>query len=416
MRIVMRTPSSVVSALATGIACLLATGAHAQAPGTAPPSPAQLGNATAPAAEPLRVLAPPAAPAPEVGPNAKPFTLGDGPPLPERPFSITRSDPALDAIIAPNAKLELVSDEFGLTEGGVWIPEGKSGYLLVVDMLANCIYKITPDNQVSLFMYKAGYSGNDLLHAGIQTRRGRANVLLIGPQVVTRGPQGHIIWAASNDRAIMRLEQDGTTRTILANNYQGKRFNGPNDIAIRSDGALYFTDADTGLRDGRMSPLKELPFTGVFLVKDDKVTLLLDDKQLGGGPNGIALSADEKFLYLSAGQTKLMRYEVKADGTLGAGTLFSEGDGIGDGIKVDKQGNVFSTGGAGPGEIRILSPDGKLLGMLHIPLWFREPKREINALNVTFGGNDGRTLYISAGEAVFKIRLKTQGIIPGLPH
>src|SRR5262249_7850913 len=138
----------------------------------------------------------------------------------------------------------------------------------------------------------------------------------------TRDPQGNIVWAASNDRTIMRLEKDGKTRTILANNYQGKRFNGPNDIAIRQDGALFFTDADTGLRDGRMSPLKELPFAGVYLVKDDKVTLLLDDKQLGGGPNGIALSADQKYLYLSAGPTKLMRYEVKADGTLGASSVF----------------------------------------------------------------------------------------------
>lgn len=298
----------------------------------------------------------------------------------------------------------------------MWIPEGKSGYLLVVDMLANAIYKIAPDKQVSLFMYKAGYSGNDLLHAGIQTRRGRANTLLIGPQVVTRDPQGHIVWAASNDRAIMRLEKDGTSRTILANNYQGKRFNGPNDIAIRSDGAIYFTDADTGLRDGRNSPLKELPYTGVFLVKDDKVTLLLDDKQLGGGPNGIALSEDEQYLYLSAGQSKLMRYEVQPDGTLGPGMVFGEGAGIGDGIKVDRKGNVFSTGGAGPGEIRVQAKDGKLLGMIHMPLWFREPKREICALNVTFGDPDAKTLYVSAGEAVFKLRLKTVGIIPGMPR
>jgi len=398
---------AIASGLVSGAVC-------AQAPGTAPPSPASLATATAPAAEPLKVMAPPATTAPDVGPNAKAFTLGDGPPLPERPFSITRADPAFDDIIAPDTKLELVNDQFGLTEGGVWIQEGNSGYLLVVDMLANAIYKITPDNKVSLFMYKAGYSGGDLLHAGIQTRRGRANVLLIGPQVVTRDPKGSIVWAASNDRTIMRLEKDGTTRTILANNYQGKRFNGPNDIAIRSDGALFFTDADTGLRDGRLSPLKELPFAGVFLVKDDKVTLLLDDKQLGGGPNGIALSTDEKYLYLSAGQNKLMRYEVKADGTLGAGTVFTEGEGIGDGIKTDIKGNVYSTGGAGPGEIRVLNKDGKLLGMIHMPLWATEPKREICALNVEFGDPDHKTLYVSAGEAVFKLRMKIPGVIPGL--
>jgi sugar lactone lactonase YvrE len=108
-----------------------------------------------------------------------------------------------------------------------------------------------------------------------------------------------------------------------------------------------------------------------------------------------------------------MRYEVKPDGTLGAGSLFSEGDGIGDGIEVDTKGNVFSTGGAGPGEVRIMAPDGKLLGMIHVPLWATEPKREICALSVMFGDADHKTLYISAGEAVFKIRTKTTGIIPG---
>src|SRR5262245_59932210 len=176
---------AIASGLVSGAVC-------AQAPGTAPPTPASLATATAPAADPLKVMAPPAATAPDVGPNAKAFTIGDRPPLPERPFSITKADPALDDIVAPDTKVELVNDQFGLTEGGVWIPEGDSGYLLVVDMLANAIYKITPDNKVSLFMYKAGYSGSDLLHACIQTRRGRANVLLIGPQVVTRDPKGNI--------------------------------------------------------------------------------------------------------------------------------------------------------------------------------------------------------------------------------
>jgi gluconolactonase len=401
----------VASALAALAACL-GTPAGAQAPGTADPSRASLATATAPAPDTARLVAPPALAAPPGPPIPAPFTLGDGPPLPARPFSITRSDPALDGIISPKAKLELLDDHFGLTEGPVWVPEGKSGYLLVVDMLANAIYKITPDKKVSVFMYRAGYSGTDLLHAGIQTRRGRANVLLIGPECTSRDAQGRIVWCASNDGAIMRLERDGT-HTILANNYQGKRFDGPNDLAIKADGAIYFTDADTGLRDGRLSPLKQLPFAGVFLIKDDKVTLLVDDKALGGGPNGIALSPDGKYLYLTSGAKKLMRYVVKADDTLGEGTLFAEGDGIGDGLKVDKRGNVFSTGGAGPGEIRITSPEGKLLGMLNMPLYDTEPKREINALNDAFGDPDGKALYIAAGESVFKIRLKTEGILPG---
>ncbi|MEP7244442.1 MAG: SMP-30/gluconolactonase/LRE family protein [Gammaproteobacteria bacterium] len=401
-----------VSILMAGLG---ASVAHAQAPGQAGPNPASLATATAPAAETDRPMAPPAVAAPPIGPNAPAFTLGDGPPLPARPFSMTKSDPALDEIISPKAKLELVDDHFGLTEGPVWVPEGKSGYILIVDMLANAIYKITPDNKVSLWMYKAGYSGKDLLHAGIQTRRGRVNTLLIGPECLSRDSQGRVVWCASNDGAVMRLEKDGTTRTIIANNYEGKRFSGPNDLTIKANDSIFFTDVDTGLRDGKLSPLKQLPFTGIFLIKNEKVTLLLDEKQLGGGPNGIALSPDGKWLYASSGGKKLMRYEVKDDDTLGAGSVFGEGDGIGDGIKVDIKGRVYSTGGAGPGEIRIQAPDGKLLGMLHLPLWDTEPKREICALNIAFGDADGKTMYIAAGEAVFKIRVKTAGLQPGPP-
>lgn len=398
--------------LSTAVVCVAAVAANAQSPGAAPATRASLASATAPAPETDRPSAPPAVEAPPIAPIPGPSNLGDGPALPARPFSITRANPGLDRVISPHAKLVLLGDRFGLTEGPVWVPDGKGGYLLFCDMLSNVIYKMTPDKRVSVFLYRAGYSGKDLLHAGIQTRRGRANVLLIGPECTSRDSAGRVLWCASNDGAIMRLEKDGT-RTIIANNYQGKRFDGPNDLAIKSDGAIYFTDTDTGLRDGRLSPLKQLPFTGVYLIKDDKVTLLLDNKALGGGPNGIGLSPDGKYLYLTAGFKKLMRYEVKDDDTLGAGTLFAEGAGIGDGLKVDRHGDVFSTGGAFAGEVRITAPDGTFLGLLNIPLPGTEPKREICALNLAFGGPDGKTLYIMGGEAVFKIRLRTAGIIPG---
>jgi len=403
-----------ISAFFLGAAVLVTGAAVAQAPGQAQSGAAALSTATAPEPETGRVVAPPAVPAPPPPPIPPPFTLGDGPPLPARPFSITKLDPALDSIVAPNAKLEMLGDRFGLTEGPVWVPEGKSGYLLFVDMLSNVIWKMTPDRKVSVFLYSAGYSGKDLLHAGIQTRRGRANVLLIGPECTTRDAQGRVLWCASNDGAIMRLEKDNS-RTVIANNYEGKRFNGPNDMTMKSDGAIFFADTETGLRDGRLSPLRQLPYAGVYLVKDDKVTLLVDEKALGGGPNGIALSPDEKYLYLSAGTSKIMRYPVKGDDTLGEGTVFAEGPGIGDGIKVDRQGNVYSTGGAGPGEVLIVSGAGKRLGLLNLPLNDTEPKREICALNVAFGDPDGKALYIMAGEAVFKIRLETAGVIPGPP-
>ena len=108
-----------------------------------------------------------------------------------------------------------------------------------------------------------------------------------------------------------------------------------------------------------------------------------------------------------------MRYEVRPDGTLGSASLFSEGDGIGDGIKVDKLGNVYSSGGAGPGIIRIVAKDGTYLGALHLPIYGKEPKKQICATNLAFGDNDGKALYITACDAVYRIRLKVEGILPG---
>jgi gluconolactonase len=343
-------------------------------------------------------------------PPSGPTMRGDGPPPAAKPFSIQREDPALDALIDPKAKLEFMADGFGLNEGPVWIDDGGKGYLLVGGLLDNVLYKITPDNQVSVFLDKAGYTGDDVNHTGTQTRSGRSHVLLIGPSCASLDSQGRLIWCADNDRAVMRLEKDGT-RTVLSNGLDGKKFSGPNDIVVRGDDGVYLTDNDFGLRDAGKSPLKELQ-TGVWLIRDGKSTLVLDDTALGGIPNGIALSPDEKWLYLSAGR-KLKRYAVKSDGTLGEGSVFAEGDGFGDGIKVDVKGNLFSSSGAGPGRIRIMAPDGKLLGWINLPLYGGEPKKQICATNNAFGDRDGRTLFISACNAVYKIRMKTTGLLPG---
>jgi gluconolactonase len=337
---------------------------------------------------------------------------GDGPPPSARPFSITRVDPALDELIAPDVQPQLLASGFGLTEGPLWVPEGGSGYLLVSGLLDNVIYKIAPDRKVSVFLDQAGYSGDDVNHVGTQTRSGRSHVLLIGPSCASRDAEGRLVWCADNDRVIKRLEKDGT-RTIVAGGFEGKHFSGPNDLTIKSDGALYFTDNDFGLRDAGRSPLKELP-NGIWLVKDGQASMVLEDKALGGIPNGIALSPDERYLYLTAGR-KMMRYEVREDDTLGAGSLFTEGDGIGDGMKVDRKGNIFSTGGGGPGVIRVTSPQGKLLGLINLPIYGGEPKKQICATNDAFGGEDGKTLYISACDVVYALQLKTSGLVPG-PH
>jgi gluconolactonase len=336
---------------------------------------------------------------------------GDGPAPAPKPFSITRVDPGLDALIAPDAKVELVASGFGLDEGTTWVRDGHgSGFLLLGGLLDNVLYKITPDRVVSVFMEKAGYSGEDVENVGAQTRAGRSHVLLIGPSCSGVDPQGRILWCADDDRKVMRLEKDGR-HTVLSAGAGGKRFNGPNDISIKSDGAVYLTDNDFGLRGAMKSPLKELQ-DAVWLIKDGKTARLLTDSELGGIPNGITLSADEKYLYLSA-FTKMMRYVVKPDDTLAQGVLFTQGVGIGDGMRSDLRGNIYSTGGAGPGLVRVTAPSGRLLGTINLPVLGAEPKKQICATNVAFGDADGKTLYVAACDAVYRIRLKVGGVLEG---
>jgi gluconolactonase len=351
-----------------------------------------------------------AAAAPATG-AAPPSMRGDGPAPAAKPFSITRADPAMDDLVAADAKVEHVASGFGLNEGTTWVRDGKgSGFLLVGGLLDNVLYKITPDNTVSVFMEKAGYTGDDTENAGAQTRAGRSHVLLIGPSCSGVDPQGRIVWCADDDRMVMRLEKDGS-HTVLSRGGNGKRFNGPNDISIRKDGGIYLTDNDWGMRYAAKSPTKEMP-DGIWLIRDGKTTLMLSDAQLGGIPNGITLSPDEKYIYLSAG-SKMMRYVVKPDGSFGASNLFTEGVGIGDGMRVDTMGNVYSTGGAGPGLVRVTSPQGKFLGSINLPIFDKEPKKQICATNIAFGDNDAKTLYVAACDAVFKIRLKVPGILQG---
>jgi gluconolactonase len=332
---------------------------------------------------------------------------------PARPFTIERSDPALDEIVAPGTEAELLGDRYGLLEGPVWVQDGNEGFLLFSDLISNVIWKRTPSGELSVYLENAGYTGDDLLNAGTQTRRGRMHVLLIGPNGLTLDSEGRLIYCATPDRAVMRLEPDGT-RTLIADRFDGKRFNGPNDVVTRSDDIVYFTDSDFGLRGSGASPDKELAFNGVYMVRNDEVHLLVDDEALGGFPNGITLSPEERYLYVNAGFNRMMRFEVRADGTLGDGTVFFEGGGgIVDGMKTDLAGNLYSTGGAGPGEVRITAPDGSPLGRLHLPVIESEPRPQVCATNVAFGDVDGRGLYITACEHLYRVRLLTPGVMPG---
>jgi len=324
------------------------------------------------------------------------------------PFTIERSDPALDAVIAPDAKLELLGDRFGITEGPVWVPDGKAGYLLVSDLTANVIYRIDPDHTVSVFLDKAGYTGTAVDEAGFQSRSGRMYVLLIGPSCTALDAKGRLLWCADNDGAIMRLEKNGQ-RTVVADRFEGKRFNGPNDLVLTHDGAMFFTDPDFGLRFGAKSALKQLDYAAVWYLRDGSARKVLDERDLSGPPDGIALSPDDRFLYLTAGLGHLKRYQIGADGSLSAGMTFAEGSGIGDGVKVDLAGNVYSTSGTAPGIVRITAASGKLLGLLHLPVPSEEPKRQICASNLAFGGADGKALFIAACQAVYQVRLRAAG-------
>ncbi len=322
------------------------------------------------------------------------------------PFRVVRLDPALDDIISPDAKLETLGEHFGLTEGPVWIQEGNSGYLLFSDNAANVIYKWKEGNPLSVYLEKSGYTGNDVKNVGDQTISGRLAILLIGSNGLALDPRGRLIITAMTDRNVVRLEKDGT-RTMIADRYDGKRFNGPNDLVVKSDGAIYFTDTPWGMRGGDKSPSRELPFNGFYLVKDGKVTLLGSDKDRPGQiPNGIALSPDEKTLYVTLGFRRTVRYDILPDDTVANERLFVPAGN--DGMKTDVKGNLYSTNAVGPGEIWITSKEGKHLGTLELPQPAGvEPKPRIVPTNLAFGDADGKTLYITACTHLFRIRLKT---------
>ena len=328
-----------------------------------------------------------------------------------RPFRVVRADPKLDAVVSSDARLELLGDRFGLTEGPVWVPDGDDGYLLFSDLISNVIYRWAPGEPISVYLDRAGYSGNELTKAGFQTRRGRMAVLLVGPNGLSLDAEGRLIYLAANDRAVMRLERDGT-RTVVADRYDGRRFNGPNDLAVHSNGSIYLTDSVWGLRDGLANPDSQLDFSGVFLIRDGKTTLLYSDADNPGGwPNGIALSPDERYLYMNTGVQNVLRYELAPDGTLRNRTVFIPGEGS-DGMKVDALGNLYTTNGAGAGEVRITSPEGVRLGVLELPVPAGEPQAQVCATNVAFGDRDSRTLYITACEHVYRIRMNVAGIHP----
>lgn len=304
---------------------------------------------------------------------------------------IVRLDPALDAIVPKTAKIEKLASGFQFAEGPVWVREG--GYLLFSDPNANTIYRWSPDGQVSVFRTKSGYAGVDI-----------GEYKQPGSNGLTLDKEGRLTINEHGNRRVTRLEKNGVL-TVLADRYEGKRLNSPNDLVYRSDGALYFTDPPFGLPktfgDSRMA----LSFSGVYCLINGQLKLVAQELS---GPNGIAFSPDEKYLYVGNWDEKhkvVMRYAVNADGNLSNGKIFYDmtkalGEDAIDGIKVDQQGNVYVSG---PGGLWILSPEGKPLGKLMGP---EHPH------NLAWGDVDGKTLYLTAQTGLYRIRLNVSGIHP----
>jgi len=304
---------------------------------------------------------------------------------------VVRLDPALDAIVPTPARVEKLATGFLFTEGPVWVRDG--GYLLFSDPNDNRIYRWTPDGELSVYRTKSGYTGPDIAEYGQPGSNG-----------LTLDREGRLTIDEHGNRRVTRLEKNGQV-TVLADRYQGKRLNSPNDLVYKSDGALYFTDPPFGLPKFFDDPRKELPYSGVFRVADGKVQLLATDLT---GPNGLAFSPDEKLFYVDDWDVKkkvVLRYRVERDGTLSHGEVFFDmtsepGEQALDGMKIDQKGNLYVSG---PGGVWIISPGAKHLGTIKAP--------ELPA-NFAWGDDDGRTLYMTARTGLYRIRLKIPGIRP----
>jgi gluconolactonase len=307
-------------------------------------------------------------------------------------FELERTSSGLDGVVPADSVLERVAGGFEFTEGPVWSPEGA---LLFSSPNTNAIYRWTPDGKVDVFRSKSGYTGVDI---------GRYHQP--GSNGLTFDPDGRLTMCQHGNRRILRVEPHGNT-TVLADSFEGRRLNSPNDLVYRSDGTLYFTDPPFGLPGVFDDPDKELPFSGVFGVTPGGEIFLVSDEL--EGPNGLAFSPDERFLYVGNWDDEskiVVRYPIDETGARsGAGDVLFDmtpapGDDAIDGIKVDREGNLFV---CGPGGVWIISPGGEQLGLLRLP---EDPH------NLAWGDDDARTLYITALTSVYRIRTAIPGIRP----
>ena len=313
-------------------------------------------------------------------------------------------DARLNELLAPDAPIEKLASGFDWSEGPVWIKPGKpplssgppsilnGGYLLFSDVPSNTVYRWSAKDGVNIFLKPSGYTGST-------PRAGEP-----GSNGLTVDREGRLVLCEHGDRRVGRLEKD-RRHVSLADRFNGKRFNSPNDVVVKSNGDLYFTDPPYGLEKNVDDPKKEIPYQGVYRLKPNSEITLLTDKITR--PNGLAFAPDEKTLYVACSDPKVavwMAYDVKADGTLDNGRVFFDSTsmvgpknkGLPDGLKVDRQGNLWATG---PGGVLIINPAGKHLGTI----------RTGEATANCGWGDDGSTLYITADMYLCRVKTKVKG-------
>lgn len=311
---------------------------------------------------------------------------------PRHPFagSIERLDPAFDKLVAADAKIEKLAEWFVWSEGPTWF----EGAVVFSDVMANTAYRWKEGMPAAEVFLKP--SGLTASIPGI--REPGSNGLAVDRS-------GRLLLCQHGERRIARLEKDGSY-AVVADRFEGKRFHSPNDLALNQGGDIYFTDPPYGLEKIDDSPLKEQAFHGVYRVAaaDGKVTLLTREIMY---PNGIAFSPDQKILYVASSDsraTRVMAHDVAADGTIAnARVLFdaqplrkSGVKGSCDGLKVDRDGNLWATG---PGGVLVISPAGKLLGRINTN----------EATGNCCWGDDGSTLYITADMFLVRVKTLTKG-------
>jgi gluconolactonase len=302
---------------------------------------------------------------------------------------VERVGDALDEVVPADTKLERVAGDFEFTEGPVWSPDGG---LLFSSPNTNAIYRWAPRGEVTVFRPKSGYSGVDI-----------GRFAQPGSNGLTFDPDGRLTICQHGNRRVIRVEPHGNI-TVIADSYEGKRLNSPNDLVYRSDGTLFFTDPPFGLPRVFDDDAKEQPFSGVFAVRDGEVALVTDELD---GPNGLALSPDERYLYVGnwdPGRKVVMRYELAADASASAGQVLfnmtaAPGEDAIDGLKVDAAGRLYV---CGPGGVWVLTADGEHLGTLVLP----------EAPHNLAWGDDGRTLYVTALTSIYRLRTSATGIRP----